>query len=308
MSRFDIVGEVLECRLSRPTLFREIIVKRERPGDWSNRRLVIVAADHPARGAVAAEGQPLALGRRGELLKRLATVLMQPCVDGVLASPDVMEELLLMNHVVVERGGPDFMQGKVLVGSMNRGGVQASAWETDDFVTGYTAPALQKFRLDAGKLLLKVDFNDPRSGKTLQYCAEALGALGVAGIPAFVEPLTTTMDLASLVRLVGIASGLGTTSQQRWLKLPMIQDFGPLLEATTCPVLLLGGSQPGTPEDLARQIRRCRAAGPQVRGVMIGRGLLYPKDQTDPASAVWTVAEALHDEGNPREVVRWPGL
>jgi hypothetical protein len=57
------------------------------------------------------------------------TALAHPDVNGVLGSPDVVEELLLLGA----------LDGKVVIGSMNRGGLDGAVWTLDDRFTGYDA-------------------------------------------------------------------------------------------------------------------------------------------------------------------------
>jgi hypothetical protein len=57
---------------------------------------MIVAADHPARGALAVGSRPTAMNSRLELLDRLCTALADPGVDGVLATADVLDDLVLL--------------------------------------------------------------------------------------------------------------------------------------------------------------------------------------------------------------------
>ena len=91
---------------------------------------MIVACDHPARGALGAAGRPNAMADRLELLDRLATALARPGVDGLLATADIAEDLLLLGA----------LEDKVVFSSMNRGGLQGSAFEMDDRNTGYDVP------------------------------------------------------------------------------------------------------------------------------------------------------------------------
>jgi hypothetical protein len=81
-------------------------------------RLMIIAADHPARGANGVGDRPLAMGNRISLLERLETALARPRVDGLLASPDILEDLLLLGA----------LENKVAIGSMNRGGLQGAVF------------------------------------------------------------------------------------------------------------------------------------------------------------------------------------
>ena len=90
--------------------------KRSLSGD--DGRLMIIAADHPARGANGVGDRPLAMGNRISLLERLETALARPGVDGLLASPDILEDLLLLGA----------LESKVAIGSMNRGGLQGAVF------------------------------------------------------------------------------------------------------------------------------------------------------------------------------------
>jgi hypothetical protein len=70
--------------------------RARRPLLGSDGRLLLVAADHPARGALGVRSETMAMASRPELLERLATALTRPGVDGVLGTPDILDELLLM--------------------------------------------------------------------------------------------------------------------------------------------------------------------------------------------------------------------
>ena len=54
---------------------------------------MIVAADHPARGALAVGDRPTAMNSRTDLLDRLRAALADPGVDGVFATADVLDDL-----------------------------------------------------------------------------------------------------------------------------------------------------------------------------------------------------------------------
>ena len=56
--------------------------------------MFIVAADHTARGMVGLGDDPLAMADRRAMLDGLLTALEHPRVDGVLASADIMEDLV----------------------------------------------------------------------------------------------------------------------------------------------------------------------------------------------------------------------
>ena len=87
---------------------------------------MIVAADHPARGALAVGNRPTAMNSRTDLLDRLRAALADPGVDGVLATSDILDDLLLLGA----------LEDKVVFSSFNRGGLAGAAFELDDRMTG----------------------------------------------------------------------------------------------------------------------------------------------------------------------------
>ena len=141
-------------------------------------RLFIVAADHPARGALGVRTNPLAMANRYDLLQRLALALSRPGVDGVLGTPDVIEDLALLGA----------LDGKIAVGSMNRGGLRGAAFEMDDRFTGYDVDSMMSSGLDAGKLLVRVNLQDHATAGILENTANAVTESARAGLPIMLEP------------------------------------------------------------------------------------------------------------------------
>ncbi|NEB77418.1 deoxyribose-phosphate aldolase, partial [Streptomyces sp. SID14478] len=249
-------------------------------------RLMIVAADHPARGALAAGDRPFAMADRADLLARLCLALSRPGVDGVLASADVLDDLLLLGA----------LDGKIVIGSMNRGGLAGASFELDDRFTGYKPDDLHARGFDAGKLLLRMDYDDPGEGsvRTLESAARAVDAMASHRLPVFVEPFLTGRDAQTgllrsdlsadaVVRSVAVASGLGGTSAYTWLKLPVTDDPDPeamarVMEATTLPKVLLGGDIKDGDQDATYEKWRVALQLPTVQGLVVGRSLLYPAD------------------------------
>ena len=134
-------------------------------------RLMIIAADHPARGANGVGDRPLAMGNRISLLERLETALARPGVDGLLASPDILEDLLLLGA----------LEDKVVIGSMNRGGLQGAVFELDDQFTGYDAQACADMGLNGGKTLTRIALDDPGTLNTMTATARAVNELAELG-------------------------------------------------------------------------------------------------------------------------------
>lgn len=284
---------LLHTRATRPGAIAEAYAARRRPAGLLSAAgtLFLVAADHPARGALATGGDPLAMSDRRSLLERLVTALADPHVDGVLGSPDIVEELLLLGA----------LEGKVVIGSMNRGGLDGATWTMDDRFTNYDAASIEANRLEGGKMLLRIDDSDPGTAPTLEACADAVSQLAARGLMAMVEPLpyvrdeygrlVLRKDAASLTRAVTIASALGTTTAHTWLKMPSCDDPRTVFGATTLPCVVLGGVPgPDPAADLASWGRTLRE--PAVRGLVVGRALLYPPDG-DVAGAVAAAGRVL---------------
>ena len=254
-------------------------------------RMLLVAADHPARGALGVRGDALAMGSRSGLLERLATALSQPGVDGVLGTPDVLDDLLLMGA----------LEDKVVIGSMNRGGLQGASFELDDRFTGHTAAEIVARGIDGGKMLTRIDLDDPATVATLEASARAVTELAAHETMAMVEPFWSTrrdgkvvnlLDPDSTIRSIAVASGLGATSAHTWLKLPVVDDLARVMDATTLPTLLLGGDPTGDPRDTYASWESSLRL-PQVRGLVVGRALLYPPDG-DVAAAVDIASGLVH--------------
>jgi len=110
--------DLLELRVSDPGAIAKAYAARRRPARFLSDRgtVFLVAADHPARGALASGGDAMAMADRRSLLSRLVAALQHPDVDGVLGTPDIIEELLLLG----------VLEDKVVIGSMNRGGLDGA--------------------------------------------------------------------------------------------------------------------------------------------------------------------------------------
>ena len=287
----DQLAEIIHTRTHRPEAIAEAAARRVRPASLigPDGRLVLVAADHPARGALRAGSERLAMADRARLLARLCTALSRPGVHGVLGTADVLEDLLLLGA----------LDGKVVIGSMNRGGLAGTVFEMDDRFTGYDAATIERMGFDGGKMLLRIDPDDPATVATIHACAQAVNDLAGRRMMAMVEPFISHRvdgrvhnDLSpeAMIRAVTVASGLGATSAYTWLKLPVVADMEQVAGASTLPVLLLGGEVPDDPEQAFAGMRKALQL-PNVKGIVAGRSLLYPADG-DVAGAVDTAVNA----------------
>ncbi len=273
--RFRVIYEV---RTQRPQAIAEAAMARQRRASLlrGDNQLFIIAADHPARGALRAGDRPMAIADRTGLLERLSVALSRPGVDGVLGTADVIEDLLLLG----------LLDDKVVIGSMNRGGLAGTSFEIDDWFTGYDAAAIARMGFDGGKMLFRIDPDDPATVATMHACAQAVSELAGHGLMAMVEPFIARRvdgrvrnDLTpeAVIRSIAVAAGLGTTSAYTWLKLPVVDDMERVLAASTLPALLLGGE---VSADTGTMFDRWRKAlqMPSVHGLVAGRTLLFPPD------------------------------
>ena len=286
-----------DARIFEPVSLQRAL--RDRPrrslaGDDGN--LLILAADHTARGMLAVAADPLAVADRYTLLDNLMRGLSVPGVDGVMASADILEELAWLGA----------LDGRLAIGTINRGGIKGALWELDDRITAYDPDHIASAGLDGGKLLLRIEFTDPGVARTIEMCGEVVTKLSDQGIVCMVEPLPYLKDDAGrayldtrdeeLIRAVAIASGLGSSSAYTWLKIPASARMAEVAAATTMPILLLGGD-PG--EGWREVVDGWESAmrEPNVRGLIPGRALLYPADG-DVEGIVGTAARIVHGGGS----------
>lgn len=285
-------GWLAETRARDPDRIARAAARRRRRDSLlgDSGRLMIIAADHPARGSLAAGGRPFAMADRGDLLDRLCVALSHPRVDGVLGAADVIEDLLLLGA----------LEDKIVIGSMNRGGIAGSAFELDDRFTGYDSSAIAEWGFDGGKMLLRIDAADAASAATLESCGHAVSALAARRLMALVEPFiahrlhgSVSNDLTpeAVIRAISIASGLAVTSAYTWLKVPVVGDMERVMATSNLPALILGG-EVSADQDAAFARWAAALRLPTVKGMVVGRSLLYPPDD-DVAAAVSAAAGLL---------------
>jgi DhnA family fructose-bisphosphate aldolase class Ia len=285
------IADINEVRSREPRRIRELLASRRRRDLFGpDGQLMIIACDHPARGALAASGRPTAMSDRRDLLDRLVTAVARPGVDGLLATADIAEDLLLLGA----------LEGKLVFSSMNRGGLQGASFELDDRRTGYDVQGTVEAGFEGAKMLTRIDLDDPGTVATLEQCGQAVTELNRAGLIAMVEPFMSRRvdgkvvnDLSpdAVIKSVHIAQGLGASSAYTWMKLPVVAEMERVMAATTLPTLLLGGDPDGDP-DTTYASWQAALALPSVRGLVLGRTMLYPAGD-DVAKAVDTAVSLV---------------
>lgn len=285
-------GSLRETRAARPERIAEIFASRTRRGlIRGDGRLFIVAADHPARGSLGVGSNESAMADRYELLERLAAALSRPEVDGVLGTPEIIDDLALLG----------LLDDKIVVGSMNRGGLKGATFEMDDRHTAYDVDSIVRDGLDFAKSLVRINLADQGSSNTLGATALAVSDAARAGVPVMLEPfmsewvdgkIRNDLSTDAVILSVAIASGLGNSSSHTWLKLPVVPDMERVMASTTLPTLLLGGDSTEDPNGTFEAWSKSLAL-PGVRGLVVGRSILYPQDG-DVTSAIDIAAALVH--------------
>ncbi len=307
MSVFDRITDV---RIRRPQLILQEAARRKRRANLAtDGRLVLVAGDHPARMLTAVGENPIAMGDRHQYLGRILRILTSPGVDGVIATTDVIEDLLIVNALVREAGGPSFLDNRVLIGSMNRSGLAGSVWENDDRLTCFTPESLEDLNLDAGKVVVRICPEEPElSNRTLEYCARAVTGCNERALHIFVEPvpvakaegrLRLRRTVADIVRVIGVASALGDSSRGLWLEVPYCEGFDRVARSTSLPLVVVAGGSPDDPTPMLTQFADAVRARQNVRGALVGRSVLFPGD--DDPLAVGLAVNVVIREGREAE-------
>ena len=296
----EFLSRLTDIRVHDPEYaFRVAKSRVRRAALTSDGKLNILAADHPARRVTAVGGSSLGMADRHDYLTRIVRVMMGADVDGVMATMDIIEDLLILDELF---GDNRFLKEKLLIASLNRGGLAGSSWEMNDPMTGATPRTCSEWNLDGAKILMRVCDDEPDSLKTIVASAAAINETNALQVPMFLEPLPVTKtdkgykvqkDSEALAKIVGVASALGDSSRYLWLKLPFCENYRAVARATTLPILLLGGESAGDPTAFLREVSEGMSAGVNVRGALVGRNVLYPGED-DPLAVAEAVGGIVH--------------
>lgn len=300
---FDMITDI---RVSKPYVIADTAKKRKRRSSLTNDgKLVILACDHPARNVTSVGKNPAAMGDRTDYLGRILRVITSDEIDGAMTTPDIMDDLFIVDYIYREKCGKSFLDNKVLAGCMNRSGLAGFKYELDDMVTAFDAESIHELGLDASKILLRLEKQSEESIKTLRYCSDAINECNKYNIPIMIEPLPveltgdglgyrTKMDKVSLIQTIGVASALGSSTRNHWIKIPYIEGYEEVVKSTTMPILMLGGASEGSPVNTVKNFAAGMGAGSNVRGALVGRNVLYP-GKDDPRSVGCAISKIVHE-------------
>ena len=279
-----------ETRARLPELVRNRHAsRRRRPVMGHDGRLLLIEADGPSSANLAVGDDPDGLADRGEFLFRLVSALERRGVDGVIASVDVMDDLLLL----------EVLEDRLAVGSMNNGGLTGSVFALESRFTGYDADSVILSHLDGGKMSVRIDPLDAATAGVVETCGHAVTGLAAGGVLAIVAPswcrrtdagMAADQSPDALVRAVDVAAALGGRSPFTWLIVPLVDELDRVMAATTLPALVLVG-ETGIEDPRLPDVLRL----PGIRGMVLPGEMLYPPDG-DVVAMIDRAAELVHEQ------------
>lgn len=249
-------------------------------GTRADGRLLVLAADHRARGVPTIE-------RYADYLAALTAALAH--CDGVLATAQPLGDLA--------RGG-SLGGGRRTYLSLNRTGLAGSAFELDDRLVATVGRAAAD-GWSGVKLMTRIAPEDPAGAAALELLGRVLEEARTAALEVLVEPVVwrdgrLSRAVDDVVLGAVVAHDLGAPL----LKVP-VPDEPPgddragavhrVVESVGVPVLFLGGPrrQLGEPvDDLARDVMDGGAAG-----LAVGRAVI---EDPDPGAVAGRLAGIVH--------------
>jgi DhnA family fructose-bisphosphate aldolase class Ia len=252
--------------------------------------LVVLAADHRARGVITIE-------RYADYLAALEAAL--PVCDGILASAQPLADLVSSGAVAA---------GQRTYLSVNRTGLAGSAFELDDRLV---APV--ELAADLGyhgiKHMTRIDLRARETAGALELLGQVLASARSVGLEALIEPLSWkdgAIDRSSdgIAYAAMVAGDMGAPL----IKVPVPADAlaGParveavarVVAAVGIPVLFLGGPRGSSPSALLAEIADAMTGG--GAGVAVGRSVYQ---DPDPGSMARAVASLVRGQASLEEAV-----
>jgi DhnA family fructose-bisphosphate aldolase class Ia/sugar phosphate isomerase/epimerase len=309
--------KLTDTKVNISNIVEETAKARKQRAKPYNGNLLIIAADHPARYVTSVGEDPFAMGDRQQYLGRIVRTLIDDRVDGIMATPDIFDDLFILEHMILEAGGKSLLNNKILIGCTNRSGLSGSAYEMDDKTTAYTPKEIADFNLDGAKMMFRLDMDTSQarySQTTLVECSNIVRKCGEYDITAYVEPLPVErvdnrykvkLTYGDLIKTIGVATAIGGNATSKiWLKVPYVDNFEQVARSTSNPILLLGGDSTGNPTDTIINFEKGLGAGANIRGALVGRNLLYP-GHDDPLATTVAISKIVHDYGTAEEAVQF---
>ncbi|MCW8129674.1 MAG: TIM barrel protein [Planctomycetota bacterium] len=312
----EVFDEVSRLRVEDPDLIRkEMVARKRRKTVAPNGYLTVLAADHPARHLMS----PREMGSRLDYMGRILRCLVESEIDGLMATSDVIEDIVLANYIFKKKNkGKGFLDERILMACVNRTGLAGLDHELMDRESSYlSAKRIKEMNLDAAKMLFRIpvkpDSRDRYAIETMERCAKVTAECVDLQIPMFMEPLAVDRKPEggynviespdAIIKVMGVASALGHSSAYTWLKIPYCKEYDRVVKATTLPILMLGGPSTGKPSGTVENFVRGMGAGPNVRGALVGRNVVFPGDD-DPAVIAQAIHVVVHERCSALEAIK----
>ena len=213
-----------------------------------------------------------------------------PRVTGFLGTADLVEDLAFLGA----------LDRKLVFGSMNRGGLCGSTFEIDDRMTAYDADGIAARGLDGGKVLLRIDAEHPATPAALKRASNAVDQLAARGRRVLIEPFVVPSTETGVVADLGTAAvGFARwPSRRRWGARRPCRGSRSLRRrdgegcASEQPALPPLGRRRALSDDASAARWRSALQLPTVKGMVVGRALLYPTGG-DVTAAIDHLTESL---------------
>ena len=151
-------------------------------------------------------------------------------------------------------------------------------------------------------MMFRLKSDDIQSGKTLKYCAEIINQASYNNIPVFIEGLYLKEDkdsyeidfnTESLVKIIGVASALGTSAVQKWLEVPFTSELSKVGFASTGPMIMIQDEKSNEPSEIVKEYCQGFAQAQNVYGTLLGRNILFAEQ--DPLILAEAIASVWKD-------------
>lgn len=254
----------------------------------SGHRVLVLAADHRARGVVTIEGYPSYLGALQEALGHC---------DALMASAQPLRDLVASGHA----------SGKATYLSLNRTGLAGSSFEADDRLVA-SVEAAARAGCTGVKLMTRVDLQDRATPGALELLGRVLEQAAAAGLEAMVEPLSWAngrLDRSTegILRAAVVAHDMGAPLLK--VPVPAAPEGAQRVEATArvvnsvgVPVLLLGGPRRSSRSELLAELADGLEGG--AAGAVVGRALY---EDPEPAGMAQLVSDLVRARAPAAQII-----
>src|SRR5699024_5911538 len=120
---------------------------------------------------------------------------------------------------------------KIVVGSMNRGGLRGASFEMDDRYTGYDVASMVERGIDFAKTLVRINLADAGTSPTLEATANAVNEAAAAQLPIMLEPFMSNcvngkvinhLSADTVIQSLRIAAALCKNTSSTYMKQPVL--------------------------------------------------------------------------------------